>query len=35
MAYEYVKNLDTEKERILNPLGFKVNTYRIDSEITR
>ena len=35
MAYEYVKNLNTEKERILNPLGFKVNTYRIDSEIER
>lgn len=35
LTYEYVKELTTEKERIMNPLGFKVNTYRIDSEITR
>lgn len=35
LTYEYVKELTTEKERVMNPLGFKVNTYRIDSEITR
>ena len=35
LTYEYVKELTTEKERIMNPLGFKVNTYRIDSEIAR
>lgn len=35
LTYEYVKELTTEKERVMNPLGFKVNTYRIDSEIAR
>lgn len=35
LTYEYVKELTTEKERVMNPLGFKVNTYRIDSEIVR
>lgn len=36
LAYEYQpQSLTTEKERIRNPLGFKVSTYRIDDEIRR
>lgn len=36
MAYEYNPALLTkEEERIKNPLGFKVLTYRIDDEIRR
>ena len=27
--------LTTEEERIKNPLGFKVSTYRVDDEIRR
>ncbi len=36
LSYDYQPNtLTTEKERIKNPLGFKVSTYRIDDEIRR
>lgn len=36
LAYEYQpQSLTTEKERIKNPLGFKVSTYRIDDEIRK
>lgn len=36
LAYDYQpQSLTTEKERIKNPLGFKVSTYRIDDEIRR
>lgn len=36
LAYEYSpKTLSDEDERLKNPLGFKVVTYRIDDEIQR
>ena len=36
LSYEYSPaNLSTEDERLKNPLGFKVITYRIDDEIRR
>mgnify|MGYP001021578334 FL=1 len=36
LSYEYSPaDLTTEDERLQNPLGFKVTTYRIDDEIRR
>lgn len=36
LSYDYQPNtLTTEEERIKNPLGFKVSTYRVDDEIRR
>lgn len=35
LSYEYILAKASEENRILNPLGFKVLTYRIDSEITQ
>lgn len=36
MAYDYSpQTLTTEQERLENPLGFKITTYRIDDEIER
>ena len=36
LSYEYSPaDLTTEDERLKNPLGFKVTTYRIDDEIRR
>lgn len=36
LSYEYSPaDLTTEDERLKNPLGFKVTTYRIDDEIKR
>lgn len=36
LSYDYQpSSLTTEEERIKNPLGFKVSTYRIDDEIRR
>lgn len=36
MVYDYSpKDLKTEQERLENPLGFKVTTYRIDDEVER
>jgi len=34
LAYTYMPALKaTEKERLLNPLGFKVTSYRVDAEV--
>jgi len=34
LSYAYLPALKTtEKERLLNPLGFKVSTYRVDAEV--
>ena len=34
LSYEYFPRLmQTEEERLLNPLGFKVMTYRVDREV--
>lgn len=35
LSYKYLLNEMQEKNRILNPLGFKVLTYRIDEEISK
>lgn len=35
LSYNYLLNEMQEKNRILNPLGFKVLTYRIDEEILK
>lgn len=36
IAYDYSpQDLTTEKERLANPLGFKVLTYRVDDEVER
>ena len=36
LSYDYAPNeLITEQERLENPLGFKVLTYRVDIEISR
>ena len=36
MAYDYSpQTLTNEQERLENPLGFKVLTYRIDDEVER
>lgn len=35
LAYDYFLGELKEESRILNPLGFKVLTYRIDEEITK
>ena len=36
LSYEYAPaTLTTEEERLKNPLGFKVLTYRVDDEIRR
>ncbi|MCR2064679.1 virB8 family protein [Campylobacter helveticus] len=35
LSYKYFLNEMQEKNRILNPLGFKVLTYRIDEEISK
>lgn len=36
LAYDYSpQSLMTENERLINPLGFKVLTYRIDDEVER
>ena len=36
IAYDYSpQTLMTEKERLTNPLGFKVLTYRVDDEVER
>jgi len=34
LSYDYFpKQLETEEQRLLNPLGFKVLTYRVDNEV--
>lgn len=34
LSYDYFpKEIETEEERLLNPLGFKVLTYRVDNEV--
>lgn len=33
LSYDYILAKASEKNRILNPLGFKVTNYRIDEEI--
>lgn len=36
LAYDYSpQSLITENERLINPLGFKVLTYRVDDEVER
>lgn len=36
LAYDYSpQSLMTENERLINPLGFKVLTYRVDDEVER
>lgn len=35
LSYEYVLAKASEENRILNPLGFKVLTYRIDNEVEK
>ncbi|MCZ6156849.1 type IV secretion system protein [Campylobacter ureolyticus] len=36
LAYDYSpQSLMTENERLINPLGFKVLTYRVDGEVER
>jgi len=35
LSYDYYpESLETEEERLMNPLGFKVLSYRIDNEVT-
>ncbi len=36
LSYDYFpEQLETEEERLLNPLGFKVLTYRVDNEVSQ
>ncbi|CUU79055.1 type IV secretion system protein [Campylobacter fetus subsp. venerealis] len=35
LSYDYLTGLINEENRIQNPLGFKVLTYRVDDEIVR
>lgn len=35
LSYDYILAKASEENRILNPLGFKVLTYRIDDEVTK
>ncbi|EAJ1255035.1 type IV secretion system protein [Campylobacter lari] len=35
LSYDYILAKASEENRILNPLGFKVLTYRIDDEVAR
>ncbi|EPY0907099.1 VirB8/TrbF family protein, partial [Campylobacter jejuni] len=35
LSYDYILAKASEENRFLNPLGFKVLTYRIDDEVAQ
>ncbi|EGS7062464.1 type IV secretion system protein, partial [Campylobacter upsaliensis] len=35
LSYDYTLGKASEENRLLNPLGFKVLTYRIDNEVEK
>jgi type IV secretion system protein VirB8 len=35
LQFKFVQNSADEEERLINPVGFKVTSYRIDPEVTK